>query len=138
MTNHLLGSYFQVKSFLQDSVIDVTPVWHAIKIIKETKKNSTFKTCFYNFHLSQFAQMFFFPLKDTLDIVVTYLPLEYEDQVYWQRQCPHSLAEASLKKLLILKIYKHNSWLTWSDSINKQVFKFKTRNKSITHNFQHS
>lgn len=53
------------------------------------------------------AQMLvFFPLKDILDIVVTYLPLEYEDQVYLQIQCQHSLAEVSLKKLLILQIYK--------------------------------
>lgn len=105
MTNHLLGSYFQVKSFLRDSSIDVTPMWHAIKIIKETKKNSIFKTCLYNFHFLLFSPLFF-PLKDILDIFVTYLPLEYEDQVYLQRQYPHSLAEASLKKLLILQIHK--------------------------------
>lgn len=59
MTNHLLGSYFQVKSFLRDSSIDVTPMWHAIKIIKETKKNSIFKTCLYNFHFLLFSPLFF-------------------------------------------------------------------------------
>lgn len=105
MTNHLLGSYFQVKSFLQDSSIDVTPMWHAIKIIKENRKTLYSKhvytiSTFYYFHHC------FFPLKDILDIFVTYLPLEYEDQVYLQRQYPHSLAEASLKKLLILQIHK--------------------------------